>query len=162
MLVLTLLPGTRESARLTVGTAGFEWLEFEAALAPTTDLRLVPDGRPFPSRGTVSIRRGPDHGAEGERIVDALRYIEGCVDDVTGEAVRERFGVTLFIAPATFDRLVERAHWGLPEVVLSFDPSGSVVAPTRSADGLSFHRDRGAWERIAGATLTQRLRSGTH
>jgi len=167
MLAITLIAGTRESARLTVGSAGFEWFEYEAALAPTTDLRLVPSERPFPGRGTVSIRRGEDRTQAGERIVDSLRYIGTCVDQDTGESLQERFGLTVFLAPEVFDRLLDRVHWTLPELVLTFDAADAaarVVDPLRSAgpDSLAFHLDRGTWAQVASVTLTQRLRSGTH
>ena len=158
MHALSLVPAEIASARLTAELAGSEWFEFEAALAPAMNLRLAPDGRSFPAKGTVSIRRGLDHAASGERIVDSFRYIESCTDDETGEHVEERFGVTLFMAEAAFDRLMQRAHWGPPALVLSFDPSSEVIAidPAAGIDHLWFRREPPSWEEIQSATLTQR------
>ncbi|HEY8360344.1 MAG TPA: hypothetical protein VIL30_23050, partial [Ramlibacter sp.] len=127
MPAISLLPAETAAARLVVALAGSEWLEFDAVLAPTLNLRIAPGGQGFPARGTVSIRRGPDHTDAGERIADVLRYIESCSDEDTGEHVQERFGVTLFLAEPAFDRLVARAHWGLPALVLSFDASSQVI-----------------------------------
>jgi hypothetical protein len=60
---------------------------------------------------------------------------------------------------AAFDRLIARAHWGLPALVLSFDPASEVVTlhPGAAVDELRFRRERRAWEKIASVTLTQRL-----
>lgn len=161
MPAISLIPAAIDSARLTAGLAGFEWFEFEAALAPAMNLSLAPDGRKFPARGTVSIRRGPDHAESGERIVDSFRYIASCTDDDTGEQVAERFGVTLFMAEAAFDRLVQRVDWGLPEVDLLFEPSSEVVAfqPGGRPEDLVFRPQPRPWEQIASATLTQRPRA---
>jgi hypothetical protein len=162
MPAIYLIPGNLESARLTAGLAGSEWFEFEAALAPAMNLRFVPDGRKFPAAGTVSIRRGLDHAESGERIADSFRYIESCTDDETGEHVEERFGVTLFMAEAAFDRLMQRAHWGLPALVLIFDPSSEVITvdPAGGIEDVWFRSGPGSWEAIASATLTQRPPAG--
>ena len=156
MHAISVLPGGLETARLTVLPSGSEWFEFDATLAPATKLRFASDGRQFPVRGTVSIRRGLD-----EADVDSFRYIEGCTDDDTGEQVEERFGVTLFIAEDAFDRLLQRTHWGLPALVLFFDASSTVITPDRAgaADGLLFHPRPRPWEKVASATLTQRPRA---
>ncbi|QJW85099.1 hypothetical protein HK414_21340 [Ramlibacter terrae] len=157
MAVISLLPAGSETARLVTAAGGSEWLEFDAVLAPAMVLALEPDGRRFPGHGTVSIRRGFDTAASGERIADALRYIEGCTDDATGLAVDERFGVTLFPAEAAFDRLVARVHWGLPELDLFFDPSSPVIAQDAgSAGALRFRTQPRPREAIASVTLTQR------
>ena len=156
---IALLPAAAATARLTSGLAGWAWLEFEATLAPATNLRFAPDGRPFPAHGTVSIRRGADQSASGERIADAFRYIAACTDDDTGEPIAERFGVTLFMDEAAIDRLVARAHWGLPALVLYFDPTSDVItlqAPGK-VDDLFFRAQPRSWEKIVNATLTQRL-----
>jgi hypothetical protein len=162
MHAISLIPGPIHDARLTAGLAGSEWFEFEAALDPTTNLRFAPDGRRFPIVGTVSIRRGLDHAESGERIVDSFRYIESCTDDVTGEHVEERFGVTLFMAEAAFDRLTGRVHWGLPVVVLFFDAPSEVISGDAAGGGgdLFFHPRPRPWERIASVTLTQRPLQG--
>jgi hypothetical protein len=163
MPAISLIPGKIESARLVSALAGSEWFEFDAALAPSMNIRFVSDARKFPVKGTVSIRRGPDYSQSGERIVDSFRYIESCTDDDTGEQVEERFGVTLFMEEAAFDRLSERTHWGLPTLVLFFDPSSKVITfhLAGSADELCFRPDPRPWEKISSATLTQRLRAGT-
>jgi hypothetical protein len=157
MPALFLIPAGAETARLTAALTGSEWFEFGATLAPTMNLRCEPDGRPFPRQGTVSIRRGLDHGTSGERIVDSFRYIESCTADDTGERVEERFGVTLFMAEAAFDRLMARAHWGLPELVLFFDASSEVITcdPGGSLEDLRFRPNPRPWEKISSATLTQ-------
>jgi hypothetical protein len=157
MPALFLIPAGADTARLTAALTGSEWFEFAASLAPTPNLRLEPDGRPFPRKGAVSIRRGLDHATSGERIVDSFRYIESCIAEDTGEHVEERFGVTLFMPEAAFDRLMERVHWGLPELVLFFDAASEVItfAPGGSPEDLSFRRNARPWEEIASATLTQ-------
>ncbi len=152
---ISLVPADRRSARLVTALPGSEWFEFEAELAAGERLRLEPEGRAFPTRGTVSIRRGLDHEPSGDRIADTFRYIESCTDSETGAHVDERFGVTLFMPAAAFDRLAQRAQWGLPALVLSFDAGGAVV--TGAAGDLCFRRQARSWEQIAGATLTQRL-----
>jgi len=157
MPVISLLPAALDTARLVTGTGGSEWLEFDAVLAPATVLRLEPQGQRFPGRGTVSVRRGTDRAAGGERIADVLRYIEPCTDDVTGLPVDARFGVTLFLAEAAFDRLVARVHWGLPALDLLFDASSPVVTQDAGrGGGLRFRTQPQPWEAIASATLTQR------
>lgn len=157
MPVLSLLPAGIETARLVTATGGSEWFEFDALVAPATDLRLEPHGRRFPAHGTVSLRRGADRAASGERIADVLRYIERCTDDVTGLPVEDRFGVTLFLAEPAFDRLVARVNWGLPALDLFFDPSSPVVSQDAgSGGGLRFRTQPRPWETIASATLTQR------
>jgi hypothetical protein len=160
MLALDLIPLELASARLTAGLSGSEWFEFDVALAPAMNLRFAPDGRSFPARGTVSIRRGVDHAASGEPIVDSFRYIESSTDHDTGGHVQERFGVTLFMAEDAFDRLTGRAQWGLPALVLYFDASSQVITPQAGgkAEDLGFRPQPQPWERIVGATLTQRLR----
>jgi hypothetical protein len=162
MPAISLIPLASQSARLVVALAGSEWFEFDAALAPTMNLRFAPDGRKFPAKGSVSIRRGPDRSVSGERIEDSFRYIESCTDADTGEQVEERFGVTLFMAEAAFDRLAARAHWGLPALVLAFDPLSTVIAldPAGGPDDLWFRPAPRPWEKIASATLTQRLGAG--
>jgi hypothetical protein len=157
MPAIFLTPAGAETARLTVTLAGSEWFEFAAALAPTMNLRFEPDGRRFPLKGSVSIRRGVDHTKSGERIVDSFRYIESCTAGDTGEHVEERFGVTLFMPEAAFDRLTERAHWGLPELVLFFDASSEVITfePGGNVQDLRFRLNPRPWEEIASATLTQ-------
>jgi hypothetical protein len=157
MPAISLIPGKIETARLTAGLTGSEWLEFEAALAPTMNLRFAHDGTRFPAKGTVSIRRGPDRANSGERIVDSFRYIESCTDGDTGKQVEARFGVTLFMAEAAFDRLTSRVHWGLPALVLSFDAASEVItfAPGGDVDDLRFRAEPDPWEKIASATLTQ-------
>ena len=162
MPALFLIPAAADTARLTATLAGSEWFEFAASLAPTMNLRLEPDGRPFPRKGTVSIRRGPNHAHSGERIVDSFRYIESCTAEDTGERVEERFGVTLFMAEAAFDRLMGRAHWGLPEVVLFFDAASEVITlqPGGSLEDLRFRTKPRPWEEIASATLTQSPSTG--
>ena len=158
MPAISLIPQRNASVRLVASLGGSEWFEFQAALAPAMNIRFAPDGRTFPSSGTVSIRRGFDHAKSGERIVDSFRYIESCTDDETGEHVQERFGVTLFMAEAAFDRLMQRAHWGPPALVLSFDPSSEVITmdPSAGIDALWFRREPRSWEEIRSATLTQR------
>ena len=157
MPAIFLIPAGAETARLTAALTGSEWFEFAAFLAPAMNLRLQPDGRPFPRKGTVSIRRGVDHATSGERIVDSFRYIESCTAEDTGEHVEERFGVTLFMAEAAFDRLIERAHWGLPELVLFFDASSEVITfePGGAPEDLRFRAKPRPWEEISSATLTQ-------
>ena len=157
MPAIFLMPAGAETARLTAALTGSEWFEFAATLAPTMNLWLEPDGRRFPRKGTVSIRRGLDHATSGERIVDSFRYIESCTAEDTGEHVEERFGVTLFMAEAAFDRLMERAHWGLPELVLFFDASSEVITfqPGGAVEDLSFRAKPRPWEEISSATLTQ-------
>jgi hypothetical protein len=159
MPAVSLIPGDVGTGRLTAGLAGSEWFEFEAALAPTMNLRFAHDGTSFPARGTVSIRRGPDRAQSGERIVDSFRYIESCTDRDTGEHVEARFGVTLFMAEAAFDRLMGRVHWGLPALVLYFDAASEVItsAPGGDAEDLRFRAEPDPWEKIASATLTQGL-----
>jgi hypothetical protein len=158
MTSISLVPANIASARLTAGLDGSEWFEFEATLDPAMNLRFAPDGRKFPAAGTVSIRRGVDHSASGERIVDSFRYIESCTDDETGQRVEERFGVALFMAEAAFDRLMQRAHWGLPALVLSFDPSSQVIAsdPAGGVEDVRFRSGLRSWEEVTGVTLTQR------
>jgi hypothetical protein len=158
MPAISLIPGDIEAARLTAGLTGSEWFEFEAALVPAMNLRFAPDGRRFPARGTVSIRRGLDYARSGERIVNSFRYIESCTDHDTGEHVEERFGVTLFMAEAAFDRLMERAHWGLPALVLFFDSSSEVITidPAGDVEHLWFRLELRPWEKVTSATLTQR------
>jgi hypothetical protein len=162
MHAIFLIPANTDSARLTVALGGSEWFEFDAGLAPGMHLRLAGEGRSFPARGTVSIRRGMDHAASGERVVDSFRYIAGCIDDETGEPVPERFGVTLFMAEAAFDRLLQRAHWGLPALALFFDPASEVItaAAAGNADALFFRRQPRSWEQISSVTLTQRPTRG--
>jgi hypothetical protein len=162
MPAISLVADGPASARLTTALSGSEWFEFDAALAPVINLRFEPDGRPFPARGTVSIRRGLDYAASGERVMDAFRYIESCTDDDTGEHVEERFGVTLFLPEAAFDRLTQRVNWGLPDLVLFFDPASQViaVAPGGSAEDLRFRSRPRPWEQVASATLTQRPSAG--
>ena len=158
MPAIFLIPAGAETARLTAALTGSEWFEFEAVLAPTMNLRFEPDGRKFPRKGIVSIRRGLDYAKSGERIVDSFRYIESCTLDGTGEHVEERFGVTLFMPEAAFDRLTLRAHWGLPEVVLFFEASSEVITLDRGGDveSLWFRPSPRPWEKISSATLTQR------
>lgn len=83
--------------------------------------------------------------------------IESCTAEDTGEHVEERFGVALFMPEAAFDRLMERAHWGLPELVLFFDAASEVItfAPGGSLEDLRFRTNPRPWEEIASATLTQ-------
>jgi hypothetical protein len=159
MPAISLIPSDIASARLTAALPGSEWFEFEAALAPAMNLRFAPGGREFPGRGTVSIRRGLDHAESGERIVDSFRYIESCTDDETGAPIEERFGVTLFMAEAAFDRLMQRVHWDLPALVLYFDPSSEVITldPAGGVEDLFFRTEPRSWEKITGATLTQRV-----
>jgi hypothetical protein len=161
MAAIFLIPAGAEPARLTAALTGSEWFEFEAVLAPTMNLRFKPDGRKFPLKGTVSIRRGMDHAMSGERIVDSFRYVESCTTDDTGEHVEERFGLTLFIPEAAFDRLTQRAHWGLPEVVLFFDTSSEVITPDPGGglEDLWFRPEPQPWEKVSSATLTQHLGS---
>jgi hypothetical protein len=158
VIAVYLVPAAIKTARLTAGLAGSEWFEFDAALAPRMDLRFVPEGTPFPTRGTVSIRRGLDRAQSGERLADSFRFIAGATDDETGEPVPARFGVTLFMAEAAFDRLLARMHWGLPELVLFFDAASQVLVqrPGGGPEDLDFRANPQAWERIASATLTQR------
>jgi len=158
MPVIFLIPAGAETARLTAALTGYEWFEFEAALAPRMNLRFEPDGRKFPLNGMVSIRRGLDRAKSGEPIVDSFRYIESCTEEDTGEHVEERFGVTLFMPEAAFDRLMGRAQWGLPEVVLFFDAASEVITfdPGGDVDDLWFRPNPQPWERISSATLTQR------
>ena len=157
MPVISLLPAGLESARLVTASGASEWLEFDAIVAPATVLRLEPQGRRFPGHGTVSVRRGADHAAGGERIADALRYIDACTDDVSGLPVDARFGVTLFLAEAAFDRLVARVNWSLPALDLFFDPSSPVVIEDAGSGGdLRFCTQPRPWEAIASTTLTQR------
>jgi hypothetical protein len=162
MPAISLVPDGPASARLTTALSGSEWFEFDAALAPAMNLRFEPDGRAFPARGTVSIRRGLDHAESGERVVDSFRYIGSCTDDDTGERVEERFGVTLFMPEAAFDRLTQRAHWELPAIVLFFDPASQVITrqPGGNAEDLRFRPQPRPWEQIASATLTQRPSAG--
>ena len=156
MPVISLLPAGVETARLVTATGGSEWFEFDALVAPGNDVRLEPHGHRFPGRGTVSIRRGADRTADGERIADALRYIESCTDEVTGRPVDARFGVTLFLDEAAFDRLVGRVNWGLPALDLFFDPSSPVVTQDAGSGDLCFRTQPRPWEAIASTTLTQR------
>jgi hypothetical protein len=156
---ISLIPAAKASARLVVALAGPEWLEFDVVLAPAMQIRFAPESGRFPVDGTVSIRRGRDVSAAGERITDSFRYIEACIDDETGEPVAERFGVTLFMEEAAFDRLTARPAWGLPSIDLLFDSASQVIAADASgaSDALCFRRVPQPWERIASATLTQRL-----
>jgi hypothetical protein len=158
MPAIFLLPAQTDTARLTAALGGWEWFEFDAVLAPAMNLRFADDGRAFPAQGTVSIRRGDDRAASGERIADSFRYIAACVDGETGEPVEERFGVTLFMDAAGFDRLVQRVHWGLPEVALFFDVGSEVIRGTGTGptESLSFRGQPQSWEKISSATLTQR------
>jgi hypothetical protein len=158
VIALSLVPAAMESARLTAGLEGSEWFEFGATLAAATDLRFAPEGTPFPANGTVSLRRGADRAQSGERLADSFRFIAGAVDHESGEQVPARFGVTLFLPEAAFDRLLARMHWGLPQLVLFFDAASEVVRQ-RAGGGpeqLDFRAGVQSWERIASATLAQR------
>jgi hypothetical protein len=66
------------------------------------------------------------------------------------------------MAEAAFDRLTGRVQWGLPTLVLFFDPSSEVITfhPAGDTEHLCFRPDPRPWEKIKSATLTQRPGAG--
>lgn len=159
MPAIIVLPTSHEGGELSAKPTGREWFCFEAMLDTRMRVRLVDQDRCFPSNGFVSIERGFVYADAGERIVDAFCYEESHTDCETGAAIPECFRVTLFMEEAAFDRLMQRLHWGLPELHIFFDLYSEIVTYNpRSGDSrnLEFKALPKPWEKIEGANLIQR------
>jgi hypothetical protein len=158
MPAITILPVNVQSGELSISLVGSESLEFDVVLDPKMNVRFAGDEREFPQNGVALIIRGFKFSEAGNRIVDEFRYEESYTDDETGEEVRERFRVFLFMEEAAFDRLTERIHCGLPKLHLFFDLSSQTITfmPGGSAEDLFIQPVPRPWEQITSATLIQK------
>lgn len=157
MPLIIIQPHDAHEARLRATTDGTEFITYRGRLDPRMNIRFARTEEPFPANGFVRLRRGYDHGSNGERILDEFRFEPSFEDSDSDQVVPAKWVVYLQVDGEAFDRLVQRLHWGLPELRLSFDVSSEVVTfdPGTDWEDLYFLADPRPWERVSGAELVQ-------